>query len=84
MHIWPTPRARNFEPNEYKKLTKWLKKNVSSCSLLVQNFKPFEIWYDLFFHQIQLMKGNMFFFAQLKKISNMILCIPFVFLYKEL
>jgi hypothetical protein len=26
MHMWFAPRARNFEPNEYKQLTKWQKK----------------------------------------------------------
>ncbi len=30
LHMWLTPRARNFEPNEHKQLTKWFLKWVVS------------------------------------------------------
>jgi hypothetical protein len=44
LHMWPTPKARDYEPNEFKNWTKWFFKNVISLQPFVSNFQKFEFF----------------------------------------
>ncbi len=53
LHMWPTLKARHFEPIEHNFFVKWLKKWVL-CLVgpFPSKFQDFDILYDLVFHQI--------------------------------
>jgi hypothetical protein len=38
------PKARDYEPNEFKNLTKWFFKSVISLLPFISNFQEFEIF----------------------------------------
>jgi hypothetical protein len=83
LHMWPTLKARHFDPIEHNFFVKWLKKWV--LFLVVFSFKISRFWnlcviwflIKFIYWTCPFIEGGMFFLYKKFEINYMTLCIPF-------
>jgi hypothetical protein len=91
LYMWPTSKARHFEPIEHIFFIKWFKKWVLSLVALsfkisrFWNWKFSFIWFFIKFIQwtCNFIEGGMFLLYKKIEINYMTLCIPFDSFFKN-